>query len=86
VKPCHFFCFCLITGEPKSGFEPMADAVKNLPEQTQKALAAAQEINEEADLLGALPVIKKLQGITSRAQTLMEDVNSEVSDVFSVSL
>ena len=77
---CHFG----IADRPKSGFQPLADAVKNLPTQTKSALQATEEFNEEADLLGALPVVKKLQALTTRAQSLMEDIHSEASELFTV--
>ena len=58
--------------------------MKNLPTQTKSALQATEEFNEEADLLGALPVVKKLQALTTRAQSLMEDIHSEASELFTV--
>ncbi|KAK7498950.1 hypothetical protein BaRGS_00009759 [Batillaria attramentaria] len=70
------------TNTPKSGFAPLANAVKNLPTQTANAVQATTEFNQAADLLGAMPLIKKLQGLTSRAQTLMEDIHSETSELF----
>ncbi|KAK7113965.1 hypothetical protein V1264_000110 [Littorina saxatilis] len=70
------------TGQPRSGFQPLADAVRNLPTQTNAALQATRAFNEEADLLGALPLVKKLQALTSRAQSLMEDIHSEATDIF----
>ena len=73
-----------IADKPKSGFQPLADAVKNLPTQTKSALQATEEFNEEADLLGALPVVKKLQALTTRAQSLMEVIHSEASELFTV--
>ena len=77
-------CILGAVGQPKSGFQPLADAVKKLPEETKSALQATEEFNEEADLLGALPLVKKLQAVTKRAQSLMEDVHSEASELFTV--
>jgi len=77
-------CILGAVGQPKSGFQPLADAVKNLPEETKNALQATEEFNEEADLLGALPLVKKLQAVTKRAQSLMEDVHNEASELFTV--
>ncbi|KAL8573312.1 hypothetical protein ACOMHN_032774 [Nucella lapillus] len=70
------------TNQPKSGFDLLAEAVKELPEKTQPALQSTIELSRAADGVSGLPLISKLQQVAARAQALMEDVHSEATDLF----
>ena len=73
------------SGQPISGYQPLAQAVAELPKQTERARNAAGQLKEAADPLGILPHAVKLQDVIKRAQSLLEDVHSEASDLFTVS-
>ena len=72
------------TGQPTSAFEPLATAVKKLPQQTEAALKATTDLSEAADLLGVLPSVRKLQDLVSRAKSFLEDIHSEAAELFTV--
>ncbi|XP_070206105.1 uncharacterized protein [Littorina saxatilis] len=70
------------TNQPKSGFEPVTNAVKELPKKTGAALQATIELSDVAESVSNLPLVTKIQQLASRAQSLMEDVNTEATDLF----
>lgn len=73
------------SNQPKSGFDPLSESIKQLPKQTGDALQSTVELSTATDMLGSLPLVNKLQALVSRAQTLMEDINSEATEFFGVS-
>ncbi|XP_076452271.1 uncharacterized protein LOC143287914 [Babylonia areolata] len=70
------------TNQPKSGFGSLAKAVKALPEKTKAALRSTEDLSQAADNVQGLPVVSKLQQLAARAQSLMEDVHTEGTDLF----
>ena len=66
-------------------FQPLSDAVKELPTVTERSLQSTAELSEAADSIGGLPLVTKLQQLAARAQALMEDVHNEATDLFAVS-
>ncbi|XP_070204336.1 uncharacterized protein [Littorina saxatilis] len=71
------------TQKPKSAIQDLADAVKEMPQQAEKAKTAAKDLSEAADRLGILPSVQKMQDLVSRAKVFLEDVHSEAVELFS---
>ncbi|KAK7496780.1 hypothetical protein BaRGS_00011989, partial [Batillaria attramentaria] len=70
------------TKKPKSGFDAMAQAVKNLPKKMQDALQSSINVTKATEALSGLPLVTKIQQLAGRAQSLMEDVHSEATDLY----
>lgn len=66
-------------------FDSLAQAVKRLPLRTERALNSTVALSDVANSLVGLPLITSIQQLAARAQSLMEDIHSEASDLFSVS-
>lgn len=66
-------------------FQRLAQAVKQLPEKTEAALQSTVALSEASELLSGLPSVTKLQQLSDKAQSLMEDIHSEAMDFFLVS-
>ncbi|KAK7460766.1 hypothetical protein BaRGS_00038813, partial [Batillaria attramentaria] len=70
------------TNEPKSGFESISQAVQQLPTRTENALRSTIDLSKVAESVTGLPVVSKIQQLAGRAQSLMEDVHTEASDLY----
>nr|KAG5704404.1 hypothetical protein BaRGS_031110 [Batillaria attramentaria] len=66
----------------KSGFNALKQAVRDLPKRTAEALRSAVNLSEIAESVSGLPLVSKLQQVAGRAQTLMEDINNEATELF----
>ena len=60
--------------------------MKALPKRTERALQSTVDLSKVAESVGGLPLVTKLQQLAARAQSLMEDVHSEATDLFAVSV
>ena len=65
-------------------FQQLAQAVKQLPEKTEAALLSTVALNNASDLLAGLPSVTKLQQLSGKVQSLVEDIHSEAVDFFTV--
>ena len=63
-------------------FNPLASAVVRLPELTGTALASAMDFNRAARAISGLPLMSKIRQLATRVQSLVEDVHSEATDLF----
>lgn len=70
------------TNTPKSGFEPVATAVQELPKRSKLALQSTVDLSQIADQITNMPLITRIQQLATRAQSLMEDVHTEATDLY----
>ncbi|KAK7493719.1 hypothetical protein BaRGS_00015048 [Batillaria attramentaria] len=68
--------------KPISGFEALSKAVNEVPETTGNVLSAAIEFSRAADVLSGQPLYNHIQQAAGRIQSLVEDVHSEATDLF----
>ena len=56
-----------------------------MPKKTESALQVTIDLSKLSETVSGMPIVTKIRQISRRAQSLMEDVNSEAMDLFSVS-
>ena len=63
-------------------FNPLASAVIRLPELTGSALASVMDFNRAARAISGLPLMSRIRQLATHIQSLVEDVHSEATDMF----
>lgn len=58
--------------------------MKQLPVKTEEALQTTVDLTKAAEALNGMPIVTKIQQLAARAQSLVEDVHNEATDLFGV--
>ena len=56
----------------------------SLPEMTGDAVSATVALSRAAGALSGLPLFHEIQQVAGQAQTIMEDVHNEATELFTV--
>ncbi|KAK7496755.1 hypothetical protein BaRGS_00011964, partial [Batillaria attramentaria] len=68
---------------PMSGFDALAQTVRDLPKMTQEVLQSVVNLAKATELLSGTPLLTKIKQLSARAQSLLEDTHGETTDLYS---